>query len=237
MHVETYPITLAPRDEEPSLSSSEEKSSENDWLERKLTRKQEYIWKIEQVLCSLILYMIYLFLWITWCYITWFSISCSPENKLPRAIYKENYKTKYLRLFTLFSNLITKESYNWWLTRREWKFIQKYLKQNIPMCWSQISGSTKDHFARENDVCEISQTYKKGCEITSQQKVILAGLRSWLSSWGSQLPTCRIYLVTSGGNPPHCTKRLRNHFATKGWFRNTFAKCFLQLRVSDVQCL
>ncbi|RVW30561.1 hypothetical protein CK203_086046 [Vitis vinifera] len=46
----------------------------------------------------------------------------------------------------------------------------------------QISGCTKDHFARENDVCEISQTYKKGCEITSQQKVILAGLRSWLSS-------------------------------------------------------
>ena len=28
MHVETYPVTLAPRDEEPSLSSSEEKSSE-----------------------------------------------------------------------------------------------------------------------------------------------------------------------------------------------------------------
>ena len=41
------------------------------------------------------------------------------ENKLPRAIYKENYKTKYLRLFTPFPNLITKESYNWWVTRRK----------------------------------------------------------------------------------------------------------------------
>ena len=60
MHAETYPIALAPRDEEPSLSSSEKKSSEFDWLERKLTRKQEYIWKTEQVLCSLILHMIYL---------------------------------------------------------------------------------------------------------------------------------------------------------------------------------
>ena len=43
MHMETYPAFLTPRDEKPSLSSSEEKSSEFDWLERKLTRKQEYI--------------------------------------------------------------------------------------------------------------------------------------------------------------------------------------------------
>ncbi|RVX11206.1 Retrovirus-related Pol polyprotein from transposon TNT 1-94 [Vitis vinifera] len=35
MHAETYPVTLAPRDEEPSLSSSEEKSSEFGWLEEK----------------------------------------------------------------------------------------------------------------------------------------------------------------------------------------------------------
>ena len=42
MHEETYPTFFTPRDEEPSLSSSEEKSSEFDWLERKLTRKQKY---------------------------------------------------------------------------------------------------------------------------------------------------------------------------------------------------
>ena len=35
MHVETYPVTLAPRDEKPSLSSSKEKSSEFGWLEIK----------------------------------------------------------------------------------------------------------------------------------------------------------------------------------------------------------
>ena len=68
------------------------------------------------------------------------------------------------------------------LQGEKWKFIQKYLKKNIPKCRLQISGSTKDHFAGENEVYEISQTSKKGCEITSQQKVILAGLRSWLSS-------------------------------------------------------
>ena len=35
MHVETYPDFFTPRDKEPSLSSSEEKSSEFDWLEIK----------------------------------------------------------------------------------------------------------------------------------------------------------------------------------------------------------
>ena len=37
------PGFLTPRDKEPSLSSSEEKSSDFGWLERKLMRKQEYI--------------------------------------------------------------------------------------------------------------------------------------------------------------------------------------------------
>ena len=54
--------------------------------------------------------------------------------------------------------------------------------KNISKYRLQISGSTKDHFAGENEVCEISQALKKGCEINSQQQVILAGLRSWLSS-------------------------------------------------------
>ena len=68
---------------------------------------------------------------------------CRPvQNRLPRDyIYKENYKTKYLRLFTLCSYLITNESYDRWITRRKWEFRHqiseaKYLKQNI---WSKIS--------------------------------------------------------------------------------------------------
>ena len=38
-------LSLAPRDEKPSLSSSEEKSSEFDWLEIKITRKQKIYMK------------------------------------------------------------------------------------------------------------------------------------------------------------------------------------------------
>ena len=70
------------------------------------------------------------------------------ENKLLRSIVlidnifdvfcKGNYKL-YIRGYSpLFPNLITKESYNWWVTRRFWGFRQqisktKYLKisQNV----------------------------------------------------------------------------------------------------------
>ena len=42
----------------------------------------------------------------------------------------------YKRLFILFPNLITKESYNWWVTRRLWEFRHqiskaKYLKMSV----------------------------------------------------------------------------------------------------------
>ena len=62
MHEETYPAFFTPRDEEPSLSSSEEKSSEFDWLERKLTRKQKYEEEIEQVLCLSISHILYIYI-------------------------------------------------------------------------------------------------------------------------------------------------------------------------------
>ena len=52
-----------------------------------------------------------------------------------------------MRLFTLFPNLITKESYNWWVTRRFWGFRQqiskvKYLKisQNIGGKYQEALG-------------------------------------------------------------------------------------------------
>ena len=61
MHVETYPAFLTPRDEEPSLSSSEEKSSEFGWLERK--RK----WKMkEKEKQSKALYILYIYISIYW---------------------------------------------------------------------------------------------------------------------------------------------------------------------------
>ena len=65
-----------------------------------------------------------------------------------------------MRLFTLFPNLITTESYNWWVTRRFWGFRQqiskaKYLKisQNIGGKYQEASGehrSTVQNFLRNS---------------------------------------------------------------------------------------
>ena len=44
-----------------------------------------------------------------------------------------------MRLFTLCSYLLTKESYDWWITKREWGFKQ------------QISGSTQVDLASMQD--------------------------------------------------------------------------------------
>ena len=72
MHVEIYPAFFTPRDEEPSLSSSEEKSSKFDWLESKITRKQKYE---KQSKCSVFYFLTKLYK------------GCVSENKLPDYIY------------------------------------------------------------------------------------------------------------------------------------------------------
>ena len=73
----------------------------------------------------------------------------APERYIYIYIY-ENYNNNIKRLFILFPNLITKESYNWWITRRFWGFRQqickaKYLiiSQNISKCQWHKSGSFK----------------------------------------------------------------------------------------------
>nr|CAN64114.1 hypothetical protein VITISV_008524 [Vitis vinifera] len=91
----------------------------------------------------------------------------------------------------------------------------KNLKQNIQKCRSQILGSTKDHFASENEVCEISQTHKKGCEITFQQKADFAALRSWLSACGVRLPTCHKYRENFKRNSTALCKMAAKSFRSK----------------------
>ena len=123
MHEETYPAFFTPRDEEPSLSSSEEKSSEFDWLEIKIMRKQKYMGKTEQVLCEIYFLLLQ---------------KVVSKNKLPRSLFYivKKITTIYKRLFTLCSYLKTKESYDRWVTRRLWGFRQqiskaKYLKMSV----------------------------------------------------------------------------------------------------------
>ena len=67
---------------------------------------------------------------------------CRPlENRLPRDIYMKITIIIYTRLFILFPNLITKESYNWWVTRRVWGFRHQIFKEKYPKI-SQNVGCT-----------------------------------------------------------------------------------------------
>ena len=86
------------------------------------------------------------------------------ENKLPdlHIFYipfsKENYKL-YIRGYSpLFPNLITKESYDRWVTRRVWEFRHKiskakYLKisQNVGGTYREASG---EHRGTVQNSCE-----------------------------------------------------------------------------------
>ena len=58
------------------------------------------------------------------------------KNKLPTLLFSRKLQTIYMRLFTLFSYLKTKESYDRWVTRRVWGFRHqiskaKYLKKSV----------------------------------------------------------------------------------------------------------
>ena len=62
------------------------------------------------------------------------------KNKLLRDLYMKIIIIIYTRLFILFPNLINKESYNWWVTRRVWGFRHqiskaKYLKMSVANIW------------------------------------------------------------------------------------------------------
>ena len=96
---------------------------------------------------------------------------------------------QYIRgCLPLCSCLTTKESHNWWITRRELGFRHqiseaKYQKMSIANIWKhsgEFRRCTKwlRNFADEQD----------GCEIISQPKVDLAALRNWPSAWSDLLP-------------------------------------------------
>ena len=65
-----------------------------------------------------------------------------PENRLPRDLHIVLMKITKLYIrgdSPFFPNLITKESYNWWVTRRVWGFRHKISKAK----YLKISGSFK----------------------------------------------------------------------------------------------
>ena len=72
-------------------------------------------------------------LYILYIYLSIYSVGLHDALRTSsRELYiKKIYKTKYLRLFTPFPNLITKESYNWWVIRRRMEIYTKISEEKI----------------------------------------------------------------------------------------------------------
>ena len=190
MHEETYSAFFTPRDEEPSLSSSEEKSSEFDWLERKIARKQKYEGKTEQVLCKIYFF----FLSITWL----LSLRTSSRESIIWLWFKENYKTIYKGLFTLCSYLKTKESYDRWVTRRVWGFRHQISKaKNLKTSVANIGKLQKKFHSKR------AAKFRSKRTTFSQRKVDFAVVQNssfnleWLASNGCNsfisTPNCALF--------------------------------------------
>ena len=62
-----------------------------------------------------------------------------------------------MRLFTLCSYLITKESYDRWITRRVWGFRHQISKAKNLKNVSRKYREAQENFAAVQDGCEISQ--------------------------------------------------------------------------------
>ena len=117
-------------------------------------------------------------LYILYIYISIYSVGLHDSLRTSsRELYiKKIYKTKYLRLFTPFPNLITKESYNWWVTMRSGN-----LYKNI---WRKISKSVGRNYREASG--EFRRCTKWLRNFADKQD--FAALRNWPLAWSDLLP-------------------------------------------------
>ena len=97
-----------------------------------------------------------------------------------------------MRLFTLCSCLLTKESYDWWITRRKWGFKhqiseEKNLKVLVTNIWKH-SGGFRRHarWAVKFRKMKVSISQPSSCDFVA--KGWFRSLRNWPSAWCDWLP-------------------------------------------------
>ena len=113
-----------------------------------------------------------------------------------------------MRLFTLFPNLITTESYNWWVTRRFWGFRQqiskvKYLKisQNIGGKYQEASGehrSTVQNFLRNSPFLSGVRIL----DVNIRVEVAVVGYKLAAAECKMAAAGCKFYPDMWSGRPP-----------------------------------
>ena len=103
-----------------------------------------------------------------------------------------------MRLFTHFSYLITKESYNWWITRREWGFRHqiseaKNLKMSVANIWKHSGGFRRRarwlwNFATWRSPFRSQRLISQPSSCDFAAKGWFRNLRNWPLAWCDRLP-------------------------------------------------
>ena len=106
-----------------------------------------------------------------------------PENKLSRDIYMKITIIISTRLFILFPNLITKESYNWWVTRRVWGFRHQISKAKYLKILIANIGKLQEKFHSKR-----AAKFRSKRTTFSQPKADFAAVQNLPSAWSDWLP-------------------------------------------------
>ena len=132
-----------------------------------------------------------------------------------------------MRLFTLCSYLLTKESYDLWITRREWGFKQqifeeKNLKESVANIWKHSGGFWRHaRWAMKFRKLKVSISQPKA-DFTAQRwfrsQRLISQLRNWPSAWCDWLSIA----ITSSFQLQfvHCLKRWISNFSS---FETTYS--------------
>ena len=103
-----------------------------------------------------------------------------------------------MRLFTLCSYLITKESYDWRITRRKWGFKhqiyeEKNLKVSVANIWKHLGGFRRharwlQNFASWRSPFRSQRLISQPSPCDFATKGWFRNLRNWPSAWCDWLP-------------------------------------------------
>ena len=148
-------------------------------------------------------------------------------------------RTIYTRLFTIFPNLIAKESYYWWVTRRKWGFRHQKSEAKYPKVSVANIQKHSREFRRRTKWLQNFADVQGGCEIILQPKADFAALRNWPSACYD-----RLLMALTSSFQLRFVHRMKRWLANFPSFETTYGmhqigshKCFKSVRQLMSSCI
>ena len=162
-------------------------------------------------------------------------IEGSPLEQAPeRYIYEHNIKLIVTKIFSLFTNLKTKESCNWWFTRsilgfRQQKSNGKYLPMSVASF-----GRLQEPFRRRKVVPAKFRRHPRGLRNIFATPSYLHRAAKLASTLRFQASLSRYMSGIFRRKYTLLYKKAAESLRNKRVFSQHFAKCFLQLGVTGL---